>query len=91
MPEVSLSTEQSLVLPQKAEPTPTTPKLLYDRRSASHALSISLRSLDYLISGRQLATRRLGKKIMISHETLVKFCRGDHFELTQPASKATVM
>ena len=67
-----------------------TQKLLYDRKSAAYALSISTRSLDYLIANKQLATRRLGKKVMVSHAELVRFCRGDHFELTQPTSKQAI-
>jgi hypothetical protein len=67
-----------------------TQKLLYDRKSAAHALSISTRSLDYLIANKQLATRRLGKKVMVSHAELVRFSRGDHFKLTQPAKKQAV-
>lgn len=57
-------------------------KLLYSRRDAAHALSISTRSLDYLIAGKRLMTRRLGKKVMIPHGELVRFAKADHFELT---------
>jgi hypothetical protein len=45
-------------------------------------LSISVRSLDYLIAGKRLSTRKLGKKIMVPHGELVKFSRGDHDSLT---------
>ena len=62
------------------KPLPT--KLLYDRKSAAFALSISVRALDYLISGKQLATRRLGKKVMVPASELSRFARADHFTLT---------
>jgi hypothetical protein len=58
-------------------------KLLYSRRDAAFALSISVRSLDYLIGNKKLSTRKLGKKIMIPHGELVKFARADHSELTK--------
>jgi hypothetical protein len=63
------------------------PRLLYDRKGAATQLSISIRSLDYLIATRKLATRRLGKKVMVSHGTLVQFARADHFD--DMASQAT--
>jgi len=60
----------------------TIQKLLYDRRSAAFALSISVRSLDYLIANKHLNASRLGKKIMLSHTELVKFSRANHPALT---------
>lgn len=56
------------------------PRLLYDRKEAARQFSISVRSLDYLISTRKLATRRLGKKVMIAYAELVRFSRCDHFD-----------
>jgi hypothetical protein len=53
-------------------------RMLYDRKSAALQLSISVRSLDYLISKKELAVRRMGKKILIPHAELVKFARKDH-------------
>lgn len=57
-------------------------RLLYDRKSAALMLSISIRSLDYLIAGKLLATRRIGKKVLIPHAELARFSRADHFEIT---------
>ena len=53
-------------------------RLLYDRKTAALMLSISVRSLDYLIAGRQLETRRSGKKVLIPRAELVRFARGHH-------------
>jgi excisionase family DNA binding protein len=61
------------------------PRLLYTRKEAARQLSISVRSLDYLIATKQLATRRLGKRVMIPHSELVRFARAHHFE---PITKA---
>jgi len=60
------------------EPTRTTsqspaPRLLYDRKEAARQLSISVRSLDYLIAGRKIGIRRIGSRILIAHDDLVRF------------------
>ena len=54
-------------------------KLLYDRKSAAHALSISVRSVDYLLSRRTFRTRRIGKKVLIPASELKRFAAADHF------------
>jgi hypothetical protein len=56
------------------------PRLLYDRKGAARQLSISIRSLDYLIANKKLVTRRLGKKVLVPYGALVQFARADHFE-----------
>ena len=53
-------------------------KLLYSRKDAAYALSISVRSLDYLIANKKLVTRKLGKKICVPHSELTRFARADH-------------
>ena len=55
------------------------PRLLYDRKSAARQLSISVRSLDYMLAGGKFQTRRIGKKVLIPHGELVRFSRADHF------------
>jgi hypothetical protein len=57
---------------------PHAPRLLYDRKTAALTLSISVRSLDYLIQQQQIATRRIGKKVLIHHTELSRFSRGNH-------------
>lgn len=56
-------------------------KLLFDRKAAAFALSISVRSLDYLIAGQQLKTRRIGKKVLVHRSELRRFAQGDHFAI----------
>jgi hypothetical protein len=56
-------------------------RLLYDRKEAARQLSISVRSLDYLIAGKLLTIRRIGKKVLISHGELVRFSRADHYDI----------
>jgi excisionase family DNA binding protein len=55
-------------------------KLLYSRKDAAQALSISIRSVDYLIERGELPTKRIGKKVLIPAVDLRRFARGDHPE-----------
>lgn len=64
------------------------PRLLYSRNEAARQLSISVRSLDYLIAGKRLGTRRIGSKILIPHGELVRFALADHFETVTSLSTA---
>jgi hypothetical protein len=76
---------RSPVLTPMSIPKSTTPhivapatRLLYDRKSAALQLSISVRSLDYLIARQELATRRIASKVLIPHSELIRFARGHH-------------
>jgi hypothetical protein len=53
-------------------------KLLYSRADAAAALSISIRSVDYLISEGKLSTRRIGRKTLIPVGEVRRFARSDH-------------
>jgi len=55
------------------------PRLQYDRKGAARQLSVSIRTLDYLIKRRQIATRRIGKKKVIPRSELQRFIKADHF------------
>lgn len=59
--------------------TPTTNRLLYDRKTAAPMLSIAVRTLDYYIANGKIQTRRIGRKVLIPHGELVRFARSDHF------------
>jgi hypothetical protein len=56
----------------RTTPHTPAPRLLYTRKDAAYQLSISVRSLDYLIASKQLATRRIGSRIQIPHEELIR-------------------
>ncbi len=63
-------------------PRPTCPaveKILYDRKSAAYALSLSVRAVDYYIAGKKLPTVRKGSKVMITADALKKFARTNHY------------
>jgi hypothetical protein len=50
-------------------------RILYDRKTAAMQLSLSPRSLDYLIARRVFPNvRRVGSKVLIPHSDLVRFC-----------------
>jgi hypothetical protein len=58
----------------------TVTRLLYDRKSAASQLSISVRSLDYLVSGGSIRVRRIGGRVLITHKELERFAADDHYE-----------
>jgi excisionase family DNA binding protein len=60
-------------------------RLLYDRKGAAQQLSISVRSLDYLIANRKLETRRIGKKVLIPYAELRRFAKGNHYDTVTAA------
>jgi len=53
-------------------------RILYDRKGAAFQLSISVRSLDYLIAQGKIPTRRINSSVRIRHVDLVAFARGNH-------------
>jgi excisionase family DNA binding protein len=66
---------------------PSTDKVLYTKREAAHLLSISLRSLDYLIFSNQLPARRVGRRVLVHRDSIEQFARRDHaFIRTSTAS-----
>jgi len=54
-------------------------RLLYDRKEAARQLSISVRSLDYIIAAKGLETRREGRKVLVTHGSLVRYASGNHY------------
>jgi hypothetical protein len=53
-------------------------RLLVGRRDAARMLSISQRSLDYLIANKELATRRIESWVLIVITDLRRYARADH-------------
>jgi hypothetical protein len=54
-------------------------KILYDRKSAAFALSISVRSLDYALARGAFETRRIGRKTLITAGSLKRYAAANHF------------
>lgn len=55
-------------------------KLLVSQVEAAQLLSISTRSIEYLVATRRLSTRRIGTRALIPIEDVRKFARSDHPE-----------
>jgi hypothetical protein len=55
-------------------------RLLYDRKEAARQLSISVRSLDYIIAAKVLDTRRIGRKVLVTRGSLMRYASGNHFD-----------
>jgi hypothetical protein len=62
-------------------------RLLYDRKESARQLSISIRSLDYLIAAKTFQTIRIGKKVMIPHSELVRYASSNHYSRIAPAKR----
>jgi hypothetical protein len=54
-------------------------KLLYSKRETAWALGISVRAVDYLISTKQLNTRRIGGRVLIPAKEVERFAASNHF------------
>ncbi len=52
--------------------------ILVSKRDAARQLSVSARTLDNLIAGRELPVRRIGRRVLIPRRALERFARGDH-------------
>jgi hypothetical protein len=61
-------------------------KLLYSRRDTAAALSLSIRSIDYLITTGRLPARRVGAKILIPASAVRRFAREDHPDSVRSSS-----
>lgn len=75
----TLRMEDNVVAIDSLKARSSGPRLLYDRKEAARQLSISIRTLDYLIAGKTFQTRRLGRKVMIPHSELVRFASANHY------------
>ncbi len=51
--------------------------ILLNRRDAARMLSLSIRTLDYLIAAREIIVRRIGRKVLIPLRELERFARRD--------------
>ena len=54
-------------------------KLLFDRRSAAYAISVSIRTIDYGLARGEFDTRRIGNKVLITAASLRKYAASNHF------------
>jgi excisionase family DNA binding protein len=80
------ATTAGLPAPSRKKPVrravmPPDQRLLVDRRNAAQYLSISQRSLDYLLAHGELNVRRIGSRVLIPLSELQRYARIDHRRL----------
>jgi excisionase family DNA binding protein len=72
------------IAPRKKAPASVTvnpkDKLLVSQDEAAQMLSISRRSVEYLVATGKLSTRRIGTRTLIPIEDVRGFARSDHPE-----------
>jgi excisionase family DNA binding protein len=73
----SLEVLSSTSLQSARESTPL-PKLLFSQKEAARILGISLRTLQNLITAREISVRRIGRRVLIYRKDLEMFARRDH-------------
>ena len=49
------------------------PKILYGKREAANLLSVSIRTLENLISKQQILVCRVGRRVLVSDEAISAF------------------
>jgi excisionase family DNA binding protein len=79
--EPSTAVEPSQKKPVRRATLPPEQRLLIDRRDAAQYLSISQRSLDYLVANGELNVRRMGARVLIPISELQRYARVDHKRL----------
>lgn len=55
-----------------------TERLLIPKREAAAMLGLSIRTLENLISLKELPARRIGRRCLIERQALERFARRDH-------------
>jgi hypothetical protein len=59
------------------------------RKEGAYQLSLSIRAVDYLIAERRLQTRKIGGRILIPHDELIRFARADRPQQMTPKVSAS--
>jgi excisionase family DNA binding protein len=64
-------------------------KLLYSKKESSILLSVSLRTVDKLVSGGVLRTKRLGKRVLVLAESLEQYAGATDRSTASPPKPPT--
>ena len=59
--------------------------LLVSKRQAAAMLGLSVRTLENLISLKELPVRRVGRRCLVERQALEKFAKRDHATRPQPS------
>ena len=63
-----------------AQPNPSEPyKLLFSIKEAAQILGLSPRTIHNLTAQKQLAVRRIGRRVLVHRRELEAFAKRDHF------------
>lgn len=54
------------------------PPLALSKKQTARELSVCVRTVDSLIATKQLASRRIGRRVLIPYSSLIQFLRRDH-------------
>jgi hypothetical protein len=57
----------------------TVERLLYGRKDAALALSVSIRRIDYGLAYGEFETRRVGKRVLITASSLKRWANTNHY------------
>jgi hypothetical protein len=63
-------------------------RLLYGRKEAAIALSISLREVDYGLAFGEFETRRVGSRVLITASSLRRWANTNHYRSTSGKKSA---
>jgi hypothetical protein len=58
---------------------PELERLLYDRRTSAKLLSVSVRTIDYLLARGELEDRKIGRRTLITASSLKRVARSNHY------------
>jgi excisionase family DNA binding protein len=53
-------------------------KLMYSKTETAQMLSISIRTVENLMTNGQLAFRKVGKRVLVPVQALIQFTKRDH-------------
>jgi hypothetical protein len=54
-------------------------RLLYDRKSAAEACSVSVRTIDYALARGEFETRKIGRRTLITASSLKRWANSNHY------------
>jgi excisionase family DNA binding protein len=66
-------------------------KFLYSQQEAAAALALCKRSVEYFVAKGEFETRRVGRRVLITRESLRRFAEKNHFEAVNSPPKAKIL
>ena len=89
MPPVGMNLDQLLaMMARKESASPSPEKFLYSQKEAAESVALSRRSISHYIAKGELETRRIGRRVLVTRESLRRFASKNHYESIRPLSKS---